>query len=188
MDLTKQSKAPVIIAIDGRSGAGKTTLAGRVAERLGAQLIHMDAIYPGWEGLEEGARVAAEFIVEPLARGEDARCPSWDWYAMRPGAELRANAGLPVVLEGCGSITRATAPHLSLGVWLELDERERRRRAEQRGGTTDEWWSGWREQEERLFTRERPWTRADVVLDAALREEELLSCVWRALEQRGWDG
>lgn len=34
-----------VIAIDGRSGAGKTTLANRLAESLGAGVIHMDDFF-----------------------------------------------------------------------------------------------------------------------------------------------
>jgi para-aminobenzoate synthetase len=46
------SPAPVIIAVDGRSGAGKTTLAVELAARLRAHhkvsLFHLEDIYPGW--------------------------------------------------------------------------------------------------------------------------------------------
>ena len=40
-----------LIAIDGPSGAGKTTLARDVAAVLAAPTIHMDDLYPGWDGL-----------------------------------------------------------------------------------------------------------------------------------------
>ena len=52
------SPAPVIIAIDGRSGAGKTTLAIELAARLRnhhkVSLFHLEDIYPGWNGLAAG--------------------------------------------------------------------------------------------------------------------------------------
>lgn len=35
-------KLPVILAIDGRCGSGKTTLAGMIAHRYKAEVIHMD--------------------------------------------------------------------------------------------------------------------------------------------------
>ena len=40
-----------VIGIDGRSGAGKTSLAREVAAAWPAALVSMDSIYPGWEGL-----------------------------------------------------------------------------------------------------------------------------------------
>ena len=50
--------APVIIAIDGRSGTGKTTLAIELAARLRnhhkVALFHLEDIYPGWNGLTAG--------------------------------------------------------------------------------------------------------------------------------------
>ena len=36
---------PYVIAIDGRCGSGKTTLATQLSERLGANLIHMDDFF-----------------------------------------------------------------------------------------------------------------------------------------------
>ncbi|MEO8095730.1 MAG: hypothetical protein ABI632_12485, partial [Pseudolysinimonas sp.] len=40
-----------VVLIDGRSGAGKTTLARELAPLVGAQLVSLDDVYPGWDGL-----------------------------------------------------------------------------------------------------------------------------------------
>src|SRR6202042_2836673 len=40
-----------LIAVDGRSGSGKTWFAGRLARPLDAPVIHLDDLYPGWDGL-----------------------------------------------------------------------------------------------------------------------------------------
>ena len=37
-----EKELPVILAIDGRCGSGKTTLAGMIAQRYRAEVIHMD--------------------------------------------------------------------------------------------------------------------------------------------------
>ncbi len=42
---------PRITLVDGRSGSGKTTFATELAEREGAQLLSLDDVYPGWDGL-----------------------------------------------------------------------------------------------------------------------------------------
>ena len=66
--------APVIIAIDGRSGAGKTTLAIELAARLRehhkVSLFHLEDIYPGWNGLAAGIERYVTTVLAPLHRGE----------------------------------------------------------------------------------------------------------------------
>ncbi|WP_425278962.1 hypothetical protein [Corynebacterium bovis] len=47
---------PVTVLVDGRSGAGKTTLSGRIR---GAVVVHLDDLYPGWAGLAAAMSPAA---------------------------------------------------------------------------------------------------------------------------------
>ncbi len=42
-------KHSIRIAIDGNCGSGKTTLAGKLAEKLEANLLHMDDFYISWK-------------------------------------------------------------------------------------------------------------------------------------------
>ena len=42
---TGGKKLPVLLAIDGRCGSGKTTLAGMIAQRYRAEVIHMDDFF-----------------------------------------------------------------------------------------------------------------------------------------------
>lgn len=50
-----------IVFIDGHSGAGKTTLAREVQDALATrtgvppQIVSMDELYPGWDGLSAGS-------------------------------------------------------------------------------------------------------------------------------------
>lgn len=57
------------IAIVGSPGSGKTTLAGRLAERLDLEHIELDAIFhqPGWQPLPDAEFIAA---VERATTGE----------------------------------------------------------------------------------------------------------------------
>jgi cytidylate kinase len=61
---------PLIIAIDGPSGAGKGTVARAVAAALGYRHVDSGAMYRavGWQALQRGLDVADEDAVERLAR------------------------------------------------------------------------------------------------------------------------
>jgi cytidylate kinase len=140
--------------LDGRSGSGKTVLAHALADELGAAVVHMDDLYPGWEGLDAGSAYALERILVPLARGDDAVWRRWDWEADARAEEHRLPAGSALVLEGCGALSRASAPLAERAIWLECDEPTRRSRALARDGV-DDWWEGWRAQEDAFYARER---------------------------------
>ena len=44
-----KSDSPIVVAIDGPAGSGKTTLAQKLVNDLSdAQVIHMDDLYDGW--------------------------------------------------------------------------------------------------------------------------------------------
>ncbi len=67
------SRAPVVL-VDGRSGAGKSSLALLVAAEVpGLGIIRLDDIYPGWDGLDAGSSHILEELLEPLSAGLPAR-------------------------------------------------------------------------------------------------------------------
>ena len=142
-----------VVLIDGRSGSGKSTLASRVAARLAAQLVRLDDIYPGWSGLDAASRHVHDFVLDPLA----PRWQRWDWTAQAPAEWHLLDPTLPLVVEGCGALSRANLSRASLGVWLELDEPSRRARA--LGRDTGDFalhWEHWAAQEAAFIARESP--------------------------------
>src|SRR5689334_6197486 len=103
----------VVIAIDGRSGAGKTNLARALAPLLGAQILHLDDIYRGWRGLAEAPPVVVRDVLEPISRGVAGRTPRWEWGADQPGDDVVIEPGGVLILDGCGSGARTIRPFLS---------------------------------------------------------------------------
>jgi para-aminobenzoate synthetase len=159
--------APVIIAIDGRSGAGKTTLAIELAARLRehrkVSLFHLEDIYPGWNGLAAGIERYVTTVLAPLRRGEAAEWVSWDWEKHYDGT---ARVTLPaeiVIVEGVGAAAKAARPLLDAVIWAESSDDDRRTRALSRDGSTYEpFWDQWAAQEQEWLAEDAVQEHADV--------------------------
>lgn len=155
-----------LVGVDGFSGSGKSTLASALARRLGAPLLALEEMTPGWDGLAEAVGLARAGIGEPLAGGRVLRVPTWDWEAGAPGPVRDVEPAPVVVLEGCGAGAPELAPTTSLLIWVDVpaEERERRLRARDDWAVYAPFRDRWRAQETRLAGTDR---RADVVLDNA---------------------
>jgi anthranilate synthase component 1/para-aminobenzoate synthetase len=145
--------APVIIAIDGRSGAGKTTVAIELAARLRnhhkVSLFHLEDIYPGWNGLTAGIERYVSTVLGPLSRGEAATWTSWDWVNHYDGDTRVTLPAEIVIIEGVGAAAAEARPLLSAVVWADSPDDVRRKRALDRdGGTYEPYWEQWAAQED----------------------------------------
>ena len=73
------ASAPVVL-IDGRSGAGKTSLSRRLAvSRRDAYVLALDSVYPGWDGLRAGADHVIDNVLTPRVRGAEGSWNGWNW-------------------------------------------------------------------------------------------------------------
>lgn len=151
-----------VVLIDGRSGAGKSTLAGLIVHRWPqAQLVALDALYPGWDGLDAGAELARTRILSPHRRGELASWPRWDWVAGAPAEEHDVDPDAPLIVEGSGILTPQTATLADVRVWLDAPDAQRKQRALDRDGDLYRpFWDRWAAQEEHHLARDAPQTLA----------------------------
>lgn len=153
-----------VVLIDGRSGAGKSVLGESLAPRLDAQLVSLDELYPGWEGLDAGSGAVHETVLRASAPG----WTRWDWASGRRAEWHPLDPDRPLIVEGCGALSRANRALATFGIWIELDAQERRRRSSARDhGRFDGFWKSWAAQEDRFIAREHPRELADLVIDEA---------------------
>ena len=164
-----------IIAVDGRSGGGKTTAAGRLESAIeDCVVVHTDDIawhhsFFGWSDLMIGG------VLEPARRGEVVafRPPAWIERS-RPGSvDVGTNARW-VIVEGVGAARRELMPFIDSVVWVHSDFGEARTRGIDRdGGDVEarEFWDEWMSEELPFLDEQRPWTRADVIVNGTPESE-----------------
>lgn len=155
-----------LVCVDGRSGSGKTTFAGRLAAELDAPVLHLDDVYPGWDGLAAAIPLVVDGVVAPLVTGRAGAYRRWDWGRAASGDVVELGRPGVLVVEGVGSGARVIAGHAVLLVWTEAPDDVRRRRGLARDGETYRpHWDRWAAQEDAYLAAEDPRARADLVID-----------------------
>jgi chloramphenicol 3-O-phosphotransferase len=105
-----------VTAIDGHGGAGKSTLADRIATALGdAPIVHTDAFASREEPCAWWPR-RLEQVLRPLGAGEPARYQRYDWTRHELSEWIDIACGAHVVLEGVSSSRLMFRPY----VWFAI--------------------------------------------------------------------
>ena len=153
--------------IDGRSGAGKSTLADLVLERMpNARLLRMEAVYPGWGGLAEAGEIILHDVLEPRSLGRNGGYREWDWVRGAAGQHRVVPSAGPLIVEGCGALTPASARFADVSIWADAAPERRRARALARDGEGYRpYWDMWAAQEDAHVGRHDPRSLATIVLD-----------------------
>lgn len=163
LPLIQASGTPARVLIDGGSGSGKSSLARAVHGLWAdAQLVRLDDLYPGWDGLEAASVQVRERVLEASGAG----WTRWDWELDAAAEWHPIDPAAPLIVEGSGSLSRANRELATFAVWVALDAPTRKARALARDGATyAPHWDRWAAQERAFFERERPDLLADVVID-----------------------
>lgn len=153
-----------VVAVDGPSGAGKTSFTAGLVEHTGARVLHLDDLYPGWHGLAATPPVVAG-ILESVAVGAVGRAHRWSWVRDRPGPALDVPPVPLLIIDGVGSGAAVVRPFLSLLIWVEAPTAVRKERALARdGGTYAPFWDVWADQERLHFGADGTRSHADLVI------------------------
>lgn len=156
-----------LVAIDGRGGAGKSSLAGWLASQVDGTVIHVDdfgrpgAPYDDWDW----HRLRTQ-VLEPLRADRDCRYQRYDWAADGLGEWVDLRASGIVIVEGVTVLREALGDLWDLKVWVETPYDLRLERGVERDGETERetWVTWWMPQEDIYIERESPMGRADIVI------------------------
>lgn len=168
---------PILVALDGRCGSGKTTLAAQLAEAFpGSITVHTDDYYlppadrvPGWEKIPcanmDLRRLRAE-VLEPARAG---RGFAYKAYSCREGTYLPPVACTParfVLVEGSYSHHPALAACYDLRIFVTCSKAEQARRLQAREGARyAAFVERWIPLEEGYFAKYAIPQSADLILD-----------------------
>ena len=157
--------ATTVLAVDGPSGSGKTGFAGGLAVVTGADVLHLEDIYPGWSGLAATPPLVRR-VLDGIAVGEIGDVHRWDWDAAQDGPLLRVRPSPLLILDGVGSGAAILRPYLSFLIWVDAPDDVRKRRALDRDGDVyAPFWDTWAAQEAEHFSAEQTRIHADLAID-----------------------
>lgn len=169
---------PIIIAIDGRCGSGKTHFAALIQKLLPCNVIHMDDFYLPMEnrtshwrdevgGNMDFSRLLSELLI-PARRGVPLIYRPYDCHA----GCLTESARLPshplTVVEGSYSTHPSLVDQFDIKVFLTCSRQEQERRLSAReGGTFPAFQRQWIPFEERYFQACETVLHSDFVIDTS---------------------
>jgi uridine kinase len=168
VDAIRASRAPAgvktrIVAVDGPGGAGKSSLADRLAHELAAPVVRTDD-FASWENASDWWPELIEQALKPLAAGKPAcyRPSSWGDEKREP---VEIEPAEFVILDGVTASRDAFRSYLAYSIWIETPRELRLKRGLERDGAEAlGQWEDWMDAEDRYVERERPAERADCVL------------------------
>ena len=164
---------PRVIAIDGRGGTGKSTLAERLRLMVPASgVVHTDDI--AWnQAFFDWGDLMVENVLRPLHRGEGVEFRPPAWIAHERPSGIRVPAGADVVwIEGTGIIREEFGPWIDASIWIQGDLDEQERRLVARDGDSaaqQQHIAEWLAEELPLMLREQPWQKATIVVAGTTR-------------------
>ena len=187
--LRTKVRRPVVVALDGGSGAGKTTIAERLMRLIAVALVRLDDFYQTvileleWphktveqrlNGVFNWSRVRREAL-EPLRAGRPGRWHAFDFMRGLGGAgtyslkeEVTQVAPAPTILiEGAYSASPPLRDLIDLAVLVDLQSKERHLRAAARGDNAEfqaKWHEIWDDVETYYFEHVCPPESFDLVV------------------------
>jgi hypothetical protein len=160
----------VVLAVDGRSSSGKTTLAARLQEVVAASaVVHTDDI-AWWHSRFGWDDLLIDGVLVPFHRGEyvSFRPPRWADHGRQGFIQVPAQCPL-LIIEGVGAGRSEVSQLIDTLVWVQADQQEAERRSLARvglpgGPRTVGDYREWMAEEEPFLTGQRTWERADMLV------------------------
>lgn len=162
------NKQPVLLAIGGYGGSGKTTLAGEIqSEFPGSAIITLDDFaIPG--GGSDRKRTLSQVLL-PLSENKVARYQRFDWQeqALTEWREVKPD-GL-IIIEGVSVLGEDFNSYYDVRIWIDCPLELASKRGKERdrklyGDKHDRMWEEVWMKEDHEYGNTEPWKRADLIV------------------------
>lgn len=156
---------PTIVAIDGRSGSGKTTFSDQLSSVLNATVVHTDDV--AWHhSFFDWWSLLIEHILEPFQAGQSVDWTPESWkQQQRTGSIIVPNSKI-LIVEGVAASRLELSPWIDIPIWIETDLQTAEKRGLARDGEEARgFWFEWQSHERPLLEKDQPWTRAKLLVD-----------------------
>jgi len=184
-ELLRQENSRFVIAIDGRGGAGKSSLALSILKEIPNSFhIEYDWFHLPMNRVTDDKHYDSErFIKEvlnPFALGdEQLSFKKYNWGCISDGVDdgldvepTTIAVGVVLIVEGCDTLNVSLAPFIDLGIWIDTDPVESLRRGIKRDIEqyhldpikVNELWQEWFEWEENMLKKDDRRLRASLIL------------------------
>ncbi|MEK7109037.1 MAG: hypothetical protein AAB919_01205 [Patescibacteria group bacterium] len=162
-------KQPVLLAVDGYGGAGKSTFAAKIQQEFpGSVVITLDDFGTSRGEHSDRGRFM-EQVLAPLHAGRATKYQRYDWKKddLADWVEVKPE-GL-IILEGVSMLGEDFNPYYDLRVWLDVPHEVASKRGMDRDKNVykvdhDEKWEKIWIPGEKAYAKSEPWKRADYIL------------------------
>jgi uridine kinase len=162
-----QGKQPILVAIDGYGGSGKTTLARAIHfEFPGSAIVTLDDFATDTESGADRKRFLSQVLV-PVSKVNVANYQRFDWRAKALADWVAIKPEGLIIIEGVSVLGEDFNSYYDLRLWIdcpiEVASHRMKERDRKLGMHNPVYFNVW-EKEDREYGKTEPWKRADVII------------------------
>jgi uridine kinase len=160
-----------LILIDGRSGNGKSFIAGKIKNLLHYPVLSTDDIAWNNHPINWDTELKDK-IIKPWLKGSNINYRPSGWLSANRKGEIKINWAEVLIIEGVGAGRLSLNSEKTLLIWVQADTakiyqrgisrdilKEKRSKSE-----AEAFWANWKSYEDPFLAKEKPWERADLII------------------------
>lgn len=163
-------KEPFLVAVDGRGGAGKSTLVAFLKEQNPTLTVLAldDIVHPLFDRRQ--FKVFAKQVLEPLTKKQKGKYQKFDWVLQKHTDWREVMPQGVILIDGLGSLDQILSDYYDLTIWVDCDKDIAFQRGWERDkhiyhvNTMNEWVKEWIPKQEAYILKQNPQEKAAIII------------------------